>query len=240
MSSDAPAGPITVVGGAGRTGKLVVERLLQLGTAVRVVSRHATRARDLARQGVALFDADIRTGAGLDAALADSAGVVFSVEPGTASAGLDRPETTVYQGVVHVLGAAANASRFVLVSQIYVTRQDHSMNDMGGLLEWRLRGEDAVRAADITHTVVRPSWLTGGGAGRAAVRLEQGDTGDGEVARADVAEACVQALLLDSAANTTFEIYNEKGAPQSTWDSLFTGLARDGVRERARRTGGTK
>jgi uncharacterized protein YbjT (DUF2867 family) len=139
----------------------------------------------------------------------------------------------MYQGVVHVLGAAVNASRFVLVSQIYVTRPDNSMNDMGRLLDWRLRGEDAVRAADLTHTVVRPSWLTGGGAGRSAIRLEQGDNGDGEVARADVAEACVQALILDSAANTTFEIYNEKGAPQSTWDSLFAGLARDEVRERA-------
>src|SRR3954464_14865320 len=102
--SDAPTGPITVVGGAGRTGKLVVEGLLRMGVEVRVVSRHATRASGLARQGVRLFDADIRTGEGLGPALADSAGVVFSVEPGTAGSGPNRPETTMYQGVVHVLG----------------------------------------------------------------------------------------------------------------------------------------
>jgi uncharacterized protein YbjT (DUF2867 family) len=217
-------GPVAVVGGAGRTGKLVVRRLLDLGAEVRVVSRRASRAHDLARDGSTLFDGDIRDGSGLADALRAAGAVVFSIEPGTSDSGPDRPETTMYQGVRNVLAAASSASRFVLLSQIYVTRPDNPMNQYGRLLDWRLRGEDAVRASGMRHTVIRPGWLTGGTSG---VRLEQGDTGDGQVARTDVAEACVQALLLDSAADTTFEIYNERGKPPSNWDPLFRTLAKD-------------
>ncbi|PPK70205.1 putative NAD(P)-binding protein [Actinokineospora auranticolor] len=210
----------------------MVERLLAEGVDTRVVSRHAGRAADLGRRGVGLFSADIRDGVGLPEALAGARSVVFSVEPGTSSSGPNRPETTMYQGVRNVLAAGHGLRRFVLVSQIYVTRRGHSMNGSGHLLDWRLRGEDAVRASGVPHTVIRPSWL-GSGGGTKAIRLEQGDTGDGEIARGDVAEACVRALALDSAVNTTFEIYNERGAPPSDWNALFAPLDRDGVPETA-------
>jgi uncharacterized protein YbjT (DUF2867 family) len=226
---------VTVVGGAGRTGRLVVERLLAEGVEVRVLSRHASHATDLARQGVRLFDGDIRDGSGLRRALADSAGVVFSIEPGLADSGQDRPETTMYQGVRNVFEAASDRlSRFVMVSQIYVTRSDHPINSNGQVLDWRLRGEDIVRASGIPYTVVRPSWLTNQRGGTSGVRLEQGDSGDGQIARADVAQACVQALTTDSAIGTTFEIYNEKGAPPASWNTLFSALAKDDVPDAVR------
>lgn len=234
MPSD-PIGPVTVVGGAGRTGRLVVERLLADGVEVRVLSRRASRATDLARQGARLFDGDIRDGSGLRDALADTAGVVFSIEPGMANNGPDRPETTMYQGVRNVLGAGSDLlSRFVMVSQIYVTRSDHSINSSGQVLDWRLRGEDLVRASGIPYTVVRPSWLTNHRAGASGVRLEQGDTGDGQIARADVAQACVQALTTDSAIGATFEMYNEKGAAPADWNTLFSALAKDDVPDAVR------
>jgi uncharacterized protein YbjT (DUF2867 family) len=221
-------GPVTVVGGAGRTGRLVVARLLAEGTEVRVLSRHANHATELASAGARLFDGDIRDGTGLPEALADSAAVVFSIEPGTSNTGIDRPETTIYQGVVNVLAAATDVlSRFVLVSQIYVTRKNHSMNRYGHLLDWRLRGEDAVRASGVPYTIVRASWLTNDPAGATDIRLEQGDDGEGKIARADVAEACVQALNLDSAIGSTFEIYSQAGSPPRSWDALFSALVRD-------------
>jgi uncharacterized protein YbjT (DUF2867 family) len=229
MMTESVTGPTTVIGGAGRTGRLVTERLLADGVDVRVVSRHATRAGDLARAGARLFDVDIRDGKGLDKALAGSTGVVYVIEPGTSNSGPNSPETTMYQGVRHALAAGTDLARFVLVSQIYVTRSNHPMNQYGRLLDWRLRGEDAVRASDVAHTVVRPSWLTSGAGGRTGISLRQGDDGDGKVSRADVAEACVRALALESAMNTTFEMYNEKGAPPASWDELFLALAKDKV-----------
>jgi uncharacterized protein YbjT (DUF2867 family) len=218
--------PVTVVGGAGRTGRLVAEALLDQGAEVRVVSRHASRARDLASRGAALHDADVRTGDGLADAVRGARAVVYSIEPGTSGSGPDRPETTMYQGVLHVLEHCDPAlARFVLVSQIYVTRPGHSINQYGRLLDWRLRGEDAVRASGLPYTVVRPSWLTGGAAG-GRVRLEQGDRGDGQITRADVAAACVSALSEPTAAGKTFELYNEPGAARP-WPELFAALAPD-------------
>jgi uncharacterized protein YbjT (DUF2867 family) len=114
----------------------------------------------------------------------------------------------------------------VLVSQIYVTRSNHSMNRYGHLLDWRLRGEDAVRESGFPYTVIRPSWLTND-PGRSGIRLEQGDTGDGSVSRADVAEICLQALVCPSADRLTFEVYNEDGAAPDDWDKRFADLRKD-------------
>jgi NAD(P)-dependent dehydrogenase (short-subunit alcohol dehydrogenase family) len=59
--------------------------------------------------------------------------------------------------------------------------------------------------------------------------LEQGDTGEGQTARADVAEACVQALAAPSAQGKTFELYNVPGSPPSDWPALFSQLKSDQV-----------
>jgi uncharacterized protein YbjT (DUF2867 family) len=224
-------GPVTVVGGAGRTGRLVVSALRKQDADVRVLTRDERRARGVLPDGVAVFTGDVRDPGTLAVPLRDVAGVVVIVEPGTANTGPDRPEATMYQGVRNVLEACAAGGtpgpRFVLVSQIYVTRSDHPMNQYGRLLDWRLRGEDAVRGSGLPYTIVRPSWLTDEPGGRTAVRLEQGDTGDGSVSRGDVAEACVQALGCPSAAHCTFEMYNEPGPPPAGWGRLFSALRKD-------------
>ena len=220
--------PVTVVGGAGRTGRLVAADLLAAGAEVRVASRSATRtATDLVAGGATAFDVDVRRdGPGLAAALTGAAAVVYTVEPGTANSGSNRPETTMYQGVRHVLAHCSASTRFVLVSSIYVTRPEHQFNEWGRLLDWRLRGEDAVRASGLPYTVVRPGWLLDDRSGR-AVRLEQGDQGDGQVTRVDVARACVQALVCPSAIGVTFELYNRSGPAPADWEPLFATLTKD-------------
>lgn len=220
--------PVTIIGGAGRTGQLVAASLLAAGAEVRVASRAATRSLPKTLRGAAAFDVDVRDGHGLDRALAGAAAVVYSVEPGTANSGPDRPETTMYQGIRHVLANCAPGTRFVLVSSIYVTHPEHQFNQWGRLLDWRLRGEDAVRASGLPYTVVRPAWLTDGRMG-GGVRLEQGDQGDGQITRADVATACVQALSCPSATGVTFELYNDSGAAPRSWEPLFATLAKDEV-----------
>jgi uncharacterized protein YbjT (DUF2867 family) len=82
----------------------------------------------------------------------------------------------------------APSPRFVLISSAGVTRpgrpgldpQDETaivkMNDaLGGLLTWKLAGEDLVRASGVPFAIVRPCALTEDAAG-APVELGQGDT----------------------------------------------------------------
>ncbi|WP_217809838.1 NAD(P)H-binding protein [Micromonospora sp. NBS 11-29] len=234
-------GPVTVIGGAGRVGRRIVRRLLERGVPVRVTSQDVRRAGRTVPDGVPLEHADVRDAATLAGPLDGCRAVVFSVEPGSASRGPDRPETTMFQGVRNVLDAAG-AAHLVLVSQIYVTRSDHPMNGSGRLLDWRLAGEDLIRAGGSPYTIVRPSWLTDTRGSGQAVRLEQGDTGDGRISREDVADACVHALWSSAAIGTTFEIYNVAGPSDTNWDQLFAQLRPDpegtGSTIRARQNGG--
>ncbi|MFC7830666.1 SDR family oxidoreductase [Streptomyces sp. NPDC057375] len=222
--------PIAVIGGAGRTGTIITRRLAEEGHRVRVVSRHPERA--LLPPAVDTHPADVRYAHGLGPALSNCRAIVFTVEPGTADSGPHSPETTVYDGVRNVLAAAADGGQrphIVLVSQIYVTRREHPMNAYGRLLDWRLRGEDEVRASGLPYTVLRPSWLTDNNAAGARVRLEQHDRGNGWVSRTSVAEACVQSLRLPAATGTTFELYNEPGEEPTDWAPLFGRLVPDRV-----------
>ncbi|WP_328537689.1 SDR family oxidoreductase [Streptomyces sp. NBC_00344] len=230
-------GPVAVIGGAGRVGGLVTQRLVEEGIGVRVVSRDPGRTPHAHLPGVEVHSADVRYTATLPGALRGCGGVIYAVEPGTADSGPDCPETTMYDGVRNVLTAAMGRGErphFVLISQIFVTRREHPMNAYGRLLDWRFRGEEAVRDSRLPYTVVRPSWLTDDGVTGDHVRLEQDDRGDGWVSRATVAEACVQALRSPGAVNRTFELYNEPGTAPADWPRLFHRLIPDRVLEQPR------
>lgn len=221
---------IAVIGGAGRTGVIITRRLLEEGHHVRVVSRDPQRAA--LPPGAEKHRADVRYARSLGPALHGCSGIVFTVEPGTADSGPHSPESTVYDGVRNVLSAVADGAarpHLVLVSQIFVTRREHPMNAYGRLLDWRLRGEDEVRASGLPYTVVRPSWLTDSDVAGSRVRLEQNDRGNGWVSRKSVAEACVQSLCLPAAAGRTFELYNEPGQEPTDWGPLFGRLVPDRV-----------
>ncbi len=203
-------GTVVVVGGSGRTGRLVADRVLARGDRLRIVSRHP-RPRD--EQGVETVRADLGALTDPGALLVGATGVVVSVEPPYDAAGAG---AVLHRGVARLADAAAQASvPVVLVSQIYVTRPD---------------AYPSMAAVTEAHAVVRPGWLHDGPAG--GVRLEQGDTGDGPTSRAAVAQACVEALVrLPAASGLTFEIFDEAGIPDGAagadpdWDTLIAGLA---------------
>ncbi|MFD8015341.1 SDR family oxidoreductase [Streptomyces sp. NPDC058955] len=228
--------PITVIGGTGSVGRLVVQRLLDRGETVRAVGRNGQRARRNLPDGAVFHTGDVRDAASLAEPLAGCSAIVYSVEPGTANSGPESPKSTMYQGIRNALAAAtAHGERphFVLVSQIYVTRHDHPINAWGRMLDWRLAGEDELRDSGLPYTVVRPGWLTGSRPKGQRIRLEQGDRGEGSVARADVAEAVVQALYQPAATGLTFEIFNEAGPETADWAELFDGLDRAPVAQRS-------
>ncbi|MGF1492678.1 MAG: CIA30 family protein [Microcoleaceae cyanobacterium] len=129
--------------------------------------------------------------------------------------------------------------QFVMVSSAGVTRPGKPgldleeeppavrMNDqLGGILTWKLRGEDVVRSSGIPYTIVRPCALTEESGGQ-SLMVDQGDTIKGKVSREDIAELCIQALNQPEARNTTFEV---KSVPEESeqaahasgdWSALF-------------------
>ncbi|CAG9465720.1 unnamed protein product [Pedinophyceae sp. YPF-701] len=113
---------------------------------------------------------------------------------------------------------AADRPCVVHVSSAGVTRPDRpgidveveppavKMNAMlGGLLTYKLRGEDALRTSGVPYAIVRPTALTEEPGGMPLV-FEQGDTIKGKISRQDVAELCCALLDTNGAAGLTFEV----------------------------------
>lgn len=127
--------------------------------------------------------------------------------------------------------------KFVMVSSAGVTRPGRPginleeeppavrMNDMlGGILTWKLKGEDCVRSSGIPYTIVRPCALTEEPGGKTLI-LDKGDNIKGKVSREDIAELCVRALEQPLACNETFEVKEgENGISSGDWQGLFASL----------------
>ncbi len=130
-------------------------------------------------------------------------------------------------------------SQFVLVSSAGVTRPGRPglnldeeppavrMNDqLGGILTWKLRGEDALRSSGIPYTIVRPCALTQEPGGN-LLTVEQGDNLRGKISREDAATLCVEALHQPRACNLTFEVSAQPETGLVNWSELFGSLQPD-------------
>lgn len=223
----APAGPVVVAGAGGRTGRLVVRELVAAGFRVRALVRDPAAATFPA--GVEVLAADARDPATLAGPLAGASGLVISIGARRGEAG-NGPEQVDFGGVRNLATAAAAAGvgQVVLVSSAGVTREDHPLNRLfDDVLRWKARGEDAVRAAGVPYTIIRPGGLTDADDGPGAIRLDQGDDGTGFIPRADVARLCVAALREPAARNRSFEAYAAGGAAPADYPRLFGALAAD-------------
>ena len=130
-------------------------------------------------------------------------------------------------------------SQFVLISSAGVTRPNRPginlaeeppavrMNDqLGGILTWKLRGEEVVKASGLTYTIVRPCALTEKPGDKVLV-AEQGDNMRGQISRDAVAQLCIQAINSPEAVNKTFEIREEDKQGETNWQKLFADLPQD-------------
>jgi len=133
----------------------------------------------------------------------------------------------------------ATKPQFIMISSAGVTRPGRPginleeeppavrMNDqLGGILTWKLRGEDAVRESGVPYTIIRPCALTEEPGGKALV-FEQGDNIRGKVSREDIAELCIQVLEQPKACNLTFEVKEGENSGSLNWDSLFSSVKTD-------------
>lgn len=207
-----------VIGGSGRTGRLVVDRLTGTTNHVTIAGR---RPHPDPRPAVDYIAVDLAAPA--PNFVADGPdGIVVCVEPPSDAAGA---EAVAHQGVRYVAQLAAHYQiRVVLVSQIYITRPA-AHPEMADIIHARRRGEDALRASGAPYAIVRPGWLTDHPA--RGSRLEQGDTGDGQTSRHLLADTVTAAVREPAALGATFELYDEAAEPTGTWSDRFAQLQPD-------------
>jgi uncharacterized protein YbjT (DUF2867 family) len=268
--ADTITGPVAVLGANGRTGYECVKALRQRSISVRACTRTGEYRDGTNVKGVEVLQCDVTDPSTIAPAVKGTSAVIFAA---SASKEGGTPSAVDNAGLVLVAKAciAANVKQLVIVSSGAVTKPSSPvflfLNLFGKIMEEKIKGEDTVRElyavgslaerAGLSYTIVRPGGLTeepslGSVAG---LELNQGDTKSGRIARADVANICVEALFYpDFAGRTTFECYNaDTGAPLasvgisnilksktaedtfvsgrecrgSTWKELFSGLQKD-------------
>ncbi len=219
--------PVLVAGATGGVGQQVAHRLVQSRRAVRAIVRDPIAAARVLDFQTELITADVTNAASLTPAFRGVRHVVCTIGSRAVEGG--NPERIDYMGVRNLVdtACAAGVEHFVLVSTIAVTQRDHPLNRYGRVLDWKLKGEDWLRASGLTYTIVRPGGLVDDPGGRLGVTVDQGDRISGRVTRADVAEACLAAFAHRAARNVTFEMINSAAPGPADWAALFASLAPD-------------
>jgi uncharacterized protein YbjT (DUF2867 family) len=219
--------PVVVVGATGRTGRLIVERLTAADVPVHAVVRDPGKGRALLPDGVRQFAGDIREAESLAEPLAGAGAVIVATSGG---AGQDNSAVVVdYFGTANLVkeAVAAGVELVVYVSSIYASRPDYYQDVEPTSLGWKARAEERVRESGLDYCIVRAGWLTDGPAGE-PLALSQGDTGEGRLSRADLADVCAQVLAIPEARGKTFEVVAARGAEARPLGAAVAELKPDG------------
>lgn len=195
---------VVVAGGHGQIARRLLGLLARDGHRARGLIRSADQVADLEAVGAEAVLADLEHD-DLAAAVAGADAVVFAAGAGPGS-GPERKRTVDRDGAVKLLDAARKAGimRYVLISSMGADANAEDDGGFGAYLRAKGEAEDAVRAAGIAHTIVRPGHLTdapGTGYATAGASLPEGD-----ISRDDVATTLYLVIEGQRAVGETFDL----------------------------------
>jgi uncharacterized protein YbjT (DUF2867 family) len=229
---------VLVVGGTRGVGLLIARLLQDRGYRVRVLARDPVRV--LAEQGSAfeVVAGDLTKASTLPPAVRDVDHMIFTAgAPSGRYAPASLVKATDYDGVRDTLAAARDVGfhgRFVYLNTIGIHTPSLPRTLLNLLkrdtFAWRRRAEDDIRSSGVDYTIIRVGFLLDRPAGEHAVTVGQGSlplTLGSRIARADVAQAFVEAMQHPRASRATFEIVWGKGPRQEGFRSLFEKLEPD-------------
>jgi uncharacterized protein YbjT (DUF2867 family) len=231
-TADAEPRIVLVAGATGGTGRALVTSLTAEGYTVRALVRDEKKARAVLGDSISYAVGDVRNVDTLVAAM-QGATYVISAIGSTRSDPSNNPESVDYGGVSNMATAAAQTGirQFVLVSSSGVTQEDHFLNKaFDNVLNWKFKGENALRDSGVPYTIVRPGGLVNTPGGEQALVFAQGDKSTGRISREDVALICIAALKQPAAINKTFETFSSEKPGANDWATLFAALEPDPAR----------
>ena len=222
---------ILVAGATGRTGRIIVEKIIERSHKPNVLVRDLAAAQILFSNSVTYHQGDVRDAETILPCL-PGINIVISSVGSNIPVGPNCPKRVDYEGITNLVQAAhiQGVERFILISSIAVTRPDHPLNRFGRVLEWKFRAESFLRGSGLRYTIIRPGGLTDIRGGTHQLTFSQGDRVIGTVSRSDLAEACLHALDYPQSKCTTFEIIeNGEVDGKPGWTELFSNLTPDRI-----------
>lgn len=216
--------PVLLVGGTGRTGRLLASRLAS-ELRLRVLARDPTTAEAGLPSDCELFEGNVLARQTLGEALDGASAVVVAIA-GDAS-WMNRPELVDVFGTRNLLSLIDDpAVHVVFVSSIAVTRPEYALDSEGHSLSWKAAAEELVRGSGHPYSIIRPGWLVDRPP-RGGLRFGQGDLLDGRLSRHALADLCVEVLRHRDARGKTFEVVEGGDEPQLDWAARFAELELD-------------
>ena len=219
---------ILVAGATGRTGKIIIKKLLQKGIKPHVLVRDYPSALDLWQDSVTYHLGDVRDIQTLLPAMSGVTALISAIGA-QSPVGKNCPKRVEYEGVANLVQAAITqgVKRFILISSVAVTHPEHPMNHFGKILEWKYQGEEILRQSGLEYVIIRPGGLMNTPGGERQLRFGQGDQFLGMISRSDLAEICLQALQYPYPINITFEVVEAERKEKAGWRPKFASLATD-------------
>ncbi|MCL7040218.1 hypothetical protein MKW94_010642 [Papaver nudicaule] len=124
---------------------------------------------------------------------------------------------------------ACGVKHIVLVGSMGGTDPNHFLNHMGNgnILIWKRKAEQYLADSGIPYTIIRAGALDNKAGGRELLVGKDDEllnTENGSIARADVAEACIQALQIEECKFKAFDLGSKPegvGEPTKDFKALF-------------------
>ena len=229
---------ILIIGGTRATGLHAARLLRDRGIRVRILARDPAVASRNFDSAVEIVRGDLTDPESIVGAFGGVDHLIFTAGvPSGRFARRSVTRATEYEGVLHAIEAARThrfRGRFVYMTAIGVRRRSLFAWGLnlwkGGTFHWRHLAEDAIRASGLDYCIVRAAFLLNRPGGRRAVAIRQVESAlsfHEAIARADVAEALVEALQHPRASRATFEVKWAPGPRTTSWSALFNELTPD-------------
>jgi uncharacterized protein YbjT (DUF2867 family) len=236
--SEAGQKRVLVIGGTRGVGLQIARLLHQRRYRVRVLARDPAKASTQLGSAFEVVAGDLTKADTLRPAVQDVDHIIFTAgAPSGRYASEALVKATDYDGVIDTLAAAQSAGfqgRFVYLNTIGI-KTPSSVARLINLLKrntllWRRRVEDRIRGSGLDYTIIRVGFLLDRRGGMHAVSVSQGALPlalSNRIARADAAEAFVEAMEHPRVSRTTFEIVWGSGPRQQSWNQLLERLKPD-------------
>lgn len=247
--ADGPLSTVLVTGAGGRTGQIVYRKLERSG---QYVARGLVRTEESKEKiGGAddIFVGDIRIAdtiapavEGIDALIILTSAVP-KMKPGFDPSKGERPEFYFEEGSypeqVDWIGQknqidaakAVGVKQIVLVGSMGGTDINNPLNNIGNgnILVWKRKAEQYLADSGIPYTIIRAGGLQDKEGGIRELLVGKDDellqTKTRTIARADVAEVCIQALQFEEARFKAFDLSSKpegEGTPTTDFKALFS------------------
>lgn len=226
------AGTVLVAGATGRTGRIIVDKLLDQGYTVRAFVRNPEKAEKLFGNTVEIAVGDVKAPQSIAAAMPGARWVISAIGAGGSNSKTNLPEFVDFGGTKNLVEAAVNAkvAQFIMISSRSAGKKDHVLNQRyNNVLLWKLKGENVLRESGLHYTIIRPGGLRDEPGGVTTFAAFQTDTPSKlrMIPRADVATVCVAALNNTDAYHKTLVILSNPEAEQRPWKQFFSNIPKD-------------